>query len=178
MRIYGHWTCSKCENPVSLIKQGKRRGLSQRSFPGLCRQRITYFCSYCQMDTSRINRVRSHRHELCLTLKPCNCGLRPALLQALHTPRRFFLVQVRSSVDRRAYLSCPKRRGSRYDDGGCGISGPWEGCGFHVWLDEVATLPECHCAFVSIMSRCKCCGQAGVISSRGARPEVCQAEQL
>ena len=38
-----------------------------------------------------------------------------------------------------------KRRGSRYDDGGCGIPGPWDGCGFHCWLDDVIPLPDCHC---------------------------------
>lgn len=135
MRVYGHWNCSECQHPVSLIKEGKR-------------QRITYFCPMCQPHEESRSIPRSHRCEMLMTLTPCHCGLQPAVLQ------------VRAGNyagawdDRRPYLSCPRRRGSRYDDGGCGLPGPWDGCGFHVWLDEVVTMmPECHCKKPALLRR-------------------------
>eukprot|EP00434_Breviolum_minutum_P000619 symbB.v1.2.000540.t1/scaffold19.1/size443072/4 len=113
MRIYGHWNCSSCQQQVSLIKEGKR-------------QRITYFCPECQprrpsKTTERVPVQRRHRHEIKVTLKPCHCGLPPAVLQVRAGN------YAASWDDRRPYLSCPRRRGSRYDDGGCGIPGPWDG---------------------------------------------------
>lgn len=90
---------------------------------------------------------RSHRHEAQLKLKPCECGLSPALLQ-VRAGNYASLAE-----DRRPYLSCPRRRGSRYDDGGCGIPGPWDGCGFHIWLDEIAHLPDCFCKKPGLLRR-------------------------
>ena len=50
------------------------------------RQRITYFCPECQprrpsKTTERVPVQRRHRHEIKVTLKPCHCGLPPAVLQ-------------------------------------------------------------------------------------------------
>ncbi|CAJ1371139.1 unnamed protein product [Effrenium voratum] len=134
MRIYGHWTCSSCQGPISLIKEGRR-------------QRITYFCPRCQPGSEPARRPHSHRQELPVELPPCKCGFLPALLQVRSG------VHFAMSDDRRPYLSCSQRRGSKYDDGGCGLPGPWDGCGFHSWLDEISPLPNCDCQAPSLLRR-------------------------
>merc|ERR1712039_592600 len=55
--------------------------------------------------------------------------------------------------DRRPHLSCARRRGSTYDDGGCGVKGHWDGCGLYIWLDEVVELPKCLCGQASLLRR-------------------------
>ena len=135
MRIYGHKVCSRCSCPVSLIKEGRR-------------QRITYFCPHCQpMPNFRLTTERVHRQELALQLPLCMCGTPPVLLQVRAGNYAGY------GEDRRPYLSCQRRRGSSYDDGGCGMPGPWDGCGFHAWLDEVAELPACHCQKPALLRR-------------------------
>ena len=135
MQVYGHKVCSRCSCPVSLIKEGRR-------------QRITYFCSACQpAPDHQASAERLHRKEFALVLPACGCGTLPALLQVRAGNYAGY------GEDRRAYLSCQRRRGSNYDDGGCGIPGPWDGCGFHAWLDEVADLPGCECQRPAILRR-------------------------
>ena len=135
MQVYGHKACSRCSCPVSLIKEGRR-------------QRITYFCPTCQPTPGfQASVERAHRNELTVILPTCGCGKLPALLQIRAGNYAGY------GDDRRPYLSCQRRRGSNYDDGGCGIPGPWNGCGFHTWLDEVVNLPNCNCQKPSLLRR-------------------------
>mmetsp|Transcript_114375 Transcript_114375/g.198286 ORF Transcript_114375/g.198286 Transcript_114375/m.198286 type:complete len:546 (-) Transcript_114375:6-1643(-) len=136
MKIYGHWTCAKCSQAVNLIKEGTR-------------QRITYFCPTCQPSSSGApqGQTRAHRHEKTLPLPCCSCGELPALLQVRAGN------YCGSTDDRRPYLSCPRRHGSSYDDGGCGVQGSWDGCGFYMWLDEAVELPRCQCGEPGILRR-------------------------
>lgn len=134
MRIYGHWTCCVCRSQISLIKEGTR-------------QRITYFCPRCQPSGIVESRCQPHRREIHLALPLCKCGELPAVLQCRAGN------YCADSDDRRAYLSCSNRRGSNYDDGGCGLRGKWDGCGLYQWLDEVAELPQCKCRKPSQLRR-------------------------
>eukprot|EP00929_Paragymnodinium_shiwhaense_P036673 TRINITY_DN19618_c0_g1_i1.p1 TRINITY_DN19618_c0_g1~~TRINITY_DN19618_c0_g1_i1.p1 ORF type:complete len:551 (-),score=81.48 TRINITY_DN19618_c0_g1_i1:537-2189(-) len=134
MRIYGHWSCRDCNRDVKLIKEGTR-------------QRITYFCPSCQPDGQPEPASRFHRMELSARLPRCLCGDRTVLLQ------RRAGNYMGSEHDRRAYLSCPRRHGSSYDDGGCGIKGDWDGCGFMKWLDEMLELPKCYCGETGLVRR-------------------------
>jgi len=134
MRVYGHHSCVACGGVVSLIKEGTR-------------QRITYFCSTCQPSGRAELTQRPHRREFTLFLRPCDCGDPPALLQV--RAGNYW----GASDDRRPYLSCRRRRGSAYDDGGCGVLGDWNGCCLCTWLDEVTELPCCYCGCPALLRR-------------------------